>query len=496
MQTQIEHGYIDISTGKYWNAQTNKWVIKLRPSTKGTNKGAAIGKTKGYTYKKKLEAINKDATNWQTYAWLPINLSLEKLAMDAQKHWHHEVKFELDRALSLSSLIIVKRTSAIKSKKNTHFYKQGYTNVSSKALKKWVHSQNYEQYLQFFQDAKYIIRSKTYASNSYAKQIKWVNNLVFKQGDLRKYYRVPYSDERVLVRLYNLKKEKRKEILKNKSRLELTHNLELISKDFDIAGFTAWALSNPHEFKNLDELNEYLVRVQRFQAGDMYLNCMDEFGERFHSLFTNSKKIIRKFIIIDGKAPIEIDIKNSQMFFMSCLTLYKEQSYQILKKNYNTTLLYKNLHLMDYYYNSHADYKTFIDHSISGNIYQFIIKGFKEIGKIYTKKQVKDMCFKALFSKEGECKRSKKILNHLFPSVIQVCEIINRNDGGFPKLLQRFEARTLLDMIATKANEVCPFPFVTVHDSYICAPQNKELFLQLIKDTFTNLGLPIPKTNL
>jgi len=218
-------------------------------------------------------------------------------------------------------------------------------------------------------------------------------------GDQRKYHRVDYTTPKMLVKAFTWKMEKMAIQKNNQVRIDLINNMETLCKDFDIQGFEDWALSNPTRdgkpvFKDQEELNYYLIRAARMKTGDIYCNPKDSAGERFHSPFTNSIREIRDFIRIQGDQAVEIDIKNSQFFFLACLTLHPAASKAILKAVAGLT---GNLELMKHYYQNRADYKAFIDNAVDGTLYDYTINLYAQRGKKVTKAFVKDL-FLRLFS--------------------------------------------------------------------------------------------------
>ncbi len=316
-------------------------------------------------------------------------------------------------------------------------------------------------------------------------------------GELRKYHQVQYTTSAMLIKAFTRKQKRIQEIKQRQVRIEMIQNVERLCADFDVDGFTSWALSNPTDkkgklvFQDTEDLNRSLVRVNRFKEGDLYFNPKDASGERFHSVFTNSKKEIRKFIRIGGKMASEVDLKNSQFFFLACLTLHKEASEEILK---GFSGLKGYLELLRFYYEQYPDYKSFTDSALNGSLYEYAIQQYASIGKKVSKERMKELLFKAIFSQAGECPQSERILSMVFPSLVKLGNIMNQEPGRLPRLLQVCEARCLLDRVADQAIQL-GVVFATVHDSFICKPDDVPLFKHLIKNTFTQLNLPCPQTS-
>jgi hypothetical protein len=492
---QIPHGYKN-QEGRFWNDKTKKFVVRLQES----KVGKAKGKTKGNTYQKQLELIQKEEDYKPAIAWLPINLSIKQILMDVKAHWDFETHaFELDRFLSLMTLMIVKRNKNVSL---DYYHKEGYVRLHSDDLKKWIHLEHYHKYIQFAITCRYIACLDYYVPNRYPKKYRFFGDLIKKEGDHRKYYKIEYTTPRLQVRLYKQKQEAIEQQLKIETRRELTTNLYKILGNYDLDGFTSWAITNVGAFVNKDDktgvdtMNRNICNITQLHAlENIYINPKDDYGFRYHHPFTNSKRESRKFIRIGGEYAQEVDIKNSQFFLLALLTLHGKKCFRFLFKELTTQQrsdLRRNIHTLENFYANYSDYKEFIDESLKGNIYQHTISRLKNK---YTKAQIKDRFFKAFFSQEGECKQSKQLLRKIYPNLIRVCEIINATASPLPFALQRLESFLYLDLISTKAHNLSNYEFLTVHDSFICSPADASLFQHLIETTFSLLELPTPKTN-
>lgn len=128
---------------------------------------------------------------------------------------------------------------------------------------------------------------------------------------------------------------------------------------------------------------------------------------------------------------------------------------------------------------------------------------------MYDKSAVKNLCFRAFFSRSGQSRDAKRVLKQHFENVVRLCEVINNRSNNIkkhnqlnyresdpiysiPQLMQRLESRTLLDIVALKVSDHAMFEFTTIHDSFLCAASEAPLFKFMIEDTFLSLGLPVP----
>ncbi|GAB2541061.1 hypothetical protein GCM10027189_24990 [Rufibacter soli] len=520
------HGQRNPETNKYWNAVTQKWLVKpVRPTTKGEHigkaKGKAVGKAKGkakgLTYAKRLESIKAShPESWQSYGWIPINITVADIEAEASKHWKDsETKFEIDRALALSTLLIIMRCKVTDVQKRRAAYAQGFANQHSKDLAYFVGT-HYEKYIRFFKDAEFIRgyskglneAQESFCPRVFAKAYKWHPRHLRKDGDLRMFYKVEYNSPRLLLRLFRKKEDRKQQQLKDQFRIRLKENAYRLAADLDADGFTQWALANPQEFPNKEELNSAIVQVHAMKAGELGITSTDTYGERFHSSYTQTKRELRGFQFIGGQKAMELDLKASQFFFFACLVMYPDQCLTVLSRGMSTLRLKEVMHSMRVSYDRYADVKEFVDASLTNFIYDTIMERY---AGTLDRAAVKDMCFRALFSRSGQSKDAKKALRGQYPNVVRLCENINnrakkdekansiagRPDDpiySIPQILQRLESRILIDMVALRVGDHSEYPFTTIHDSFLVAATDAPVFRAVIADTFTELGLPVPKT--
>ncbi|EJF10005.1 hypothetical protein [Pontibacter sp. BAB1700] len=197
-----------------------------------------------------------------------------------------------------------------------------------------------------------------------------------------------------------------------------------------------------------------------------------------------------------------MDVKNSQFYFFACMVLFPEQVMKVLAPGMNPKKLQKVHHLLREAYHTKPDVKEFIDGAISGELYGMLAASLeRKHNKKFKKKRVKDICFRTLFSRKGQCQKSKALLQEHYPGVVKACEFVNTAAGeresvnkiySIPYLLQRLEARILIDLVAVTAVEQGTAPFTTIHDSYLLKSSDVPLVKFIIEDTFKTLGLPAP----
>lgn len=171
----------------------------------------------------------------------------------------------------------------------------------------------------------------------------------------------------------------------------------------------------------------------------------DSYG-RFHSNFTILKKEIRrKFLKIDGEDVCEIDIKNSQPFFLS-----------LLMKKYMAN--WKELDDVERYF--------FIVNN--GIVYDDIVERYKDIE---TRQDAKLLVYKVLFGKNGDFKKSSKIFKELYPNVFKFIQNYKDNKGSHKIMsheLQQIESQFIFNNIVSKIMTNHPgVRIISIHDSLI-----------------------------
>jgi len=171
----------------------------------------------------------------------------------------------------------------------------------------------------------------------------------------------------------------------------------------------------------------------------------DSYG-RFHTNFTILKKNIREnFLKIDGGDVCEIDIKNSQPFFLS-----------LLMKKYMAD--WKELSDVDRYFFTVNN----------GIIYDDIVEKYDSIK---TRNDAKILIYKVLFGKNGDFKKSSKIFKEIYPNILKFIQNYKDIKGDHKVMsheLQRIESDFLFTNVIGKIKERYPkIRIVTIHDSLI-----------------------------
>jgi len=171
----------------------------------------------------------------------------------------------------------------------------------------------------------------------------------------------------------------------------------------------------------------------------------DSYG-RFHSNFTILKKIIReKYLKIDGSDVCELDIQNSQPFFLS-----------IIIKN----------EMVDY--TEYSDVEKFIFMTNNGLIYDDLVGN---VSKLKTRNDAKILVYKVLFGKNNDSSIPSIIFNKYYPNVYKFIKRYKEKNGDYRIMsneLQRIESDFIFNNVIGKIMKKNPrIKMVTIHDSII-----------------------------
>ncbi|MDI9257297.1 hypothetical protein [Flavobacterium sedimenticola] len=188
--------------------------------------------------------------------------------------------------------------------------------------------------------------------------------------------------------------------------------------------------------------------------GYLYFKRNDTNG-RLDTNLTNLPTGLRQFLISDEKL-FNIDIKNSQPYFLYCLLKVENAIPADELEKYGKLV-------------------------VDGVFYEYLADQYKEFsGKFKTRKDMKGFLFKIFFSKTGSFPKIKEFFGHLFPNIMNYINENNaENNAVIANKLSTIESTTIISVILPALGELGVKPF-TIHDSFVC----KESEIQTIIDVF------------
>jgi hypothetical protein len=265
----------------------------------------------------------------------------------------------------------------------------------------------------------------------------------------------------------------------------------------------------------------YLMQIEALADKRLRYFARNKTNNRLYTNVTNLKKELREFIIGDF---VNIDLKNSQPFFLGQLLIYLNELAanlyfrdinRDLRNINNNTILCSSFLKFDLVKvfgikviksiskihqkqkNSNlVNLKEFTDCVNAGNLYEYVGNYFD--GK-YKRDEIKDMMFAILFSQNIEYKnhikiipyeKEKKVFAEVFPIVAEIVKILKEgkfNSGKYKKLpilLQKIESYNFIDCIAKELVNAGIVP-ITIHDSVIVERVHEVRTIEIINNVFT-----------
>lgn len=283
----------------------------------------------------------------------------------------------------------------------------------------------------------------------------------------------------------------------------------------------------------LYKYNSAVISVDKM-VDHNYHYSVDETAGRLHTNFTSMPSEIRNFTKFDGKYLVSLDFKNSQPFISTVLfkssfweadTLCNEDNYQYESSTTHNfddisfkfhSLSYKFLPILDISSSSSStsskystplmlaenklsidkeDVNSFISHVENGDLYEYMEQRLNSINnsnKKWTRKEIKAIMFKIMFTDNRYTDEDKKLFKSIFPNVYNMFAFIKRKEKRLlPVLLQTIESNLFLNKIVGRiACERPDLPLFTIHDSISTIKGNEQYVKKImIEETKKAIGV-------
>ena len=237
-----------------------------------------------------------------------------------------------------------------------------------------------------------------------------------------------------------------------------------------------------------------------------------------HTNLTSLSRGLRRFITYQKNGLVNVDLKCSQPFFLSillCANFYSDNPLHQLNltaieqyspKELRSTKQLQNgikeriantITLCNSKSAAENDIKRYIEEVQNGTFYEYF-QGLIELetGKMYTRKEVKALTYRVLFThnyiKTRDSKEKCAIFKKCFPTVYSVIELLKTNRyETLAILLQSIESYIFIDRIAKRITADFPdLPFYTIHDSILTLADYKNEVAEIIRsEIFIATGL-------
>jgi len=214
--------------------------------------------------------------------------------------------------------------------------------------------------------------------------------------------------------------------------------------------------------------NYSLGAVCRIEAKDIYFH-VNTTNYRLDSNYTNLPGTLMKHISINGEYAYEMDVSNSQPFFLATLMDMTPEVEEVCSSylGNSLTMYIKSMNIAVY-----EDVKRYVLLVTTGKFYEFMAEKFKEYGIDFTdRKDLKQQLFVVFFGKTNAHKFSPaaRVFRSEFPHVQRLINVVKkRGYNNLAILLQRIESYVMIKRVATNITIELPrLPILTKHDSIL-----------------------------
>ncbi len=293
---------------------------------------------------------------------------------------------------------------------------------------------------------------------------------------------------------------------------------------FDVAvhdHLEKWArlveISPDLDFNRLDfpeEAKEQLAIHQVEMIRDRYIRLTVCPYGRFHSNYSGLCREIRPYLKINGFHLAEIDIVNSQPYFLSLILIQEFIHSQSLPNSPNQSYFTSITSL------SHSSSSSPKERGTTTHPYDSVTKGLGDAleipedlmnllktcseGKFYedfanrshwTREKVKRKIFQVIFGTTSLMEKSPIGLTfkQLYPTAYDLIVRLKKGKGyeWIGRELQRRESRSIINGVCERLREDHPeIPVVTVHDSLMVPDEDIPIVQAILHDHFSQFALP------
>lgn len=296
--------------------------------------------------------------------------------------------------------------------------------MNSRILK-WMYGSSYPRYVDYLVDMGFIVLWKNYSVGLKSKAYKLTDSA--KSCVLSVSIEIPERLARKAAKMNTSI-----DVIDERVKVKLVSDLYRI--DIDARGAREWIDENVDRTDKAYAVN--MNSCAKIANRDIYYS-FDKFG-RFHTNYTSLKKEIRsKFLSIDGMPVSEIDITNSQPFFL----------YILMREN------------------GFTKFDGFDVDVLSGQIYERI----RDLSGL-TRKEVKPKVYSVLFGRNSTNDSWNTMFKSMYPDVyawIVDFKYKHKSYKVIAQELQRIESDFIFNNLIPKLMDVMDVPIVTIHDSII-----------------------------
>lgn len=378
---------------------------------------------------------------------IPTNLNLEDLLIKK----HSDFYAHLDKFYNIIYSIRMKWFSDAKFKELNHISKTArkklFVSLNNQVLIKMYGAKYYRKILDILIAEGILETDNNYIYGKKSKGYRLSDKYLYAEiGTI-------YLKDKIMEKKINELELQEYDSLSNLSK----SILEVLRTRFTFGNDSAYHL-NDEMFKThlikREIFNRSKGQLEQIKNGNFYIVESKTTGRIFHN-FSNIKSEFRNFIThISGDKLIEIDIANSQPFFLACLLTQLEQT---------------------------EDIKKMIEIATSGKFYEFFRTAFK-ISDAISREDVKKQVLTMLYCPSYWEIKHLYTFKNIFPNVYKAIESIKADAyQQFAIILQRTEADLMINTVAPILLEK-QIDFIAIHDSFMIQEKNLNAVISIIKN--------------
>lgn len=408
------------------------------------------------------------------------------------KEKENSYKFNVEKA----QIIIYQLTNISKD----NIDDDGYISVCSKLFRKLTFRE-YNNYLNTFVKFNLLARKNYYVQHNMCNKYKFIVS----ESDASLCEEIDIYDYKLTNKMNNTVMSSAKQNYKN------LYNW-LKHEDFTIDYENA--INKILELNVIPSIKlNFIQSVNAIRYKNIRFICHQSRDKRLHTNITNLKSVLRQFLYYKSKKLVNIDLKNSQIYFLAMLLLLIKHKHETKLINYNKYLILED--------SSEAidmiELQRFVDYAVNGVFYQvlgqdlmnekgfnnlyekrkFDIKKRQMIYEIYDnpKELMKPITFELLFSSNDTNSKEKDWFYEKFPTISNVLMKIKEIDyRRLALLLQNIESDVILNKVTKFISKHFPNVFMlTIHDSIMTLPEDAYIVQKVIIDITSELFGYSPK---
>lgn len=374
---------------------------------------------------------------------IPDNLQLDDLIIKN----HPEFYAHLDKLYFIVSYIFFKSYSDRRFKKLSDLSKRAkrklFVPINAEYLQRICGANYYKNILSLLLSEEILETDNYYIPKQKSKAYRITERFLYNKG---KSYTI--KDKKMIKRI----KEKEKEVFTDLSEVN-KQIFEMIKSRFTFDLDSAFKVSTQQKKTKIinDKTFDYTYnQLIQLQNNNFYFSTSNKTNRVFHN-YSNLKKDLRNFIThISGDRLIEIDIANSQPFFLGCIISQLEQKEDTMK---------------------------FIEIVQNGKFYDYLRDN---LSSDLRKEDILTMLYCPTYWNL----KHKDRFTELFPTVSKIITQIKGTDyKNLAIQLQSREATMILRIIAPKLLDE-KIDFIPIHDSFLVRENDLQIVKSIINKCF------------